>query len=204
VNFWKTTPVADAINEAIAAGKPIGGTSAGLAIEGQFSYGALNDPPDDSELISKDALVNPYFARITVVRDFLNIPLLHNTITDSHFVKRDRMGRTLVFLARLMQDGWSKDPREIAVDEKSAVLVEPSGKATIVGTGMGAYFLRPTKAPEVCRKGERLTFKDISAYKAPTGSHFDLPAWAGDAGTSYTLSVEQGVVTSNQTGHAIY
>src|SRR5208337_3654139 len=64
VNFWETTPVEDAINEAVAAGKPIGGTSAGLAIEGAFSYGALNDPPDDSELTSKDALPNPYFPRV--------------------------------------------------------------------------------------------------------------------------------------------
>ena len=29
VNFWRTSPVQDAINEAVAAGKPIGGTSAG-------------------------------------------------------------------------------------------------------------------------------------------------------------------------------
>jgi cyanophycinase len=204
VSFWKTTPVQDAINEAVAAGKPIGGTSAGLAIEGQFSYGALNDPPDDSELISKDALANPYFARVTVVRDFLDIPILRNTMTDSHFEKRDRMGRTLVFLARLMQDGWSKDPREVAVDEKSAVLVEPDGKASIVGTGMGAYFLKPSKPPEVCRKGELLTFRDISAYKAPTGSHFDLSTWTGHGGVEYMLSVEKGVVKSSQAGHATY
>jgi cyanophycinase len=204
VNFWKTTPVQDAINEAVAMGKPIGGTSAGLAIEGEFSYGALNDPPDDTELVSKDALLNPYFARVTVVRDFLNIPILRNTMTDSHFEKRDRMGRSLVFLARLMQDGWSKEPREIAIDEKSAVLVEGDGKATIVGTGMGAYFLKPTKPPEVCKKGDRLTFKDVSAYKAPAGAHFDLSAWTGDGGVEYTLSVEQGVVKSSQAGHAIY
>jgi cyanophycinase len=204
VNFWKTTPVQDAINEAVAAGKPIGGTSAGLAIEGQFSYGALNDPLDDSELVSKDALMNPYFARVTVVRDFLNIPILRNTITDSHFAKRDRMGRTLVFLARLMQDGWSKDPREIAVDEKSAVLVEADGKAAVVGTGQGAYFLRPTKPPEACRKGERLTFKDILAYKAPAGAHFDLSTWTGDGGAGYTLTVEQGVMKSSLAGKAAY
>jgi cyanophycinase len=204
VDFWKTTPVQDAINEAVAAGKPIGGTSAGLAIEGEFSYGALNDPPDDSELISKDALLNPYFARVTVVRDFLNIPILRNTMTDSHFEKRDRMGRSLVFLARLMQDGWSKEPREIAVDEKSAVLVEAGGRATIVGTGLGAYFMKPTKPPEVCKKGESLTFKDISAYRAPTGSHFDLSTWAGDGGLAYTLSVEKGIVKSSQAGKAIY
>jgi len=204
VNFWKTTPVQDAINETVAAGKPIGGTSAGLAIEGEFSYGALNDPPDDSELTSKDALPNPYFPRVTVVRDFLKIPILQNTITDSHFAIRDRMGRTLVFLARLIQDGWSKDPREVAVDEKSAVLVEPDGKATVVGSGKGAYFLRPTKAPEICKKNEPLTFRNIAVYKAPAGSHFNLSTWAGDGGVSYTLSVERGVIRSTQPDSSIY
>jgi hypothetical protein len=31
------------------------------------------------------------------------------------------MGRSLTFLARIIQDGWSKNPREIAVDEKRAL-----------------------------------------------------------------------------------
>jgi hypothetical protein len=83
----------------------IGGTSAGSAILGQFSYGALNDPPDDSNLTSADALRNPFATRVTLVRDFLRLPLLRDTITDSHFAKRDRLGRSLVFPARLMQDG---------------------------------------------------------------------------------------------------
>jgi len=204
VNFWKTTPVQDAINEAVAAGKPIGGTSAGLAIEGEFSYAALNDPPDDSELQSKDALPNPYFPRVTVVRDFLKVPILQNTITDSHFAIRDRMGRTLVFLARIIQDGWSRNPREVAVDEKSAVLVEPDGKATMVGPGKGAYFLQPTQPPEVCKANQPLTFRDIAVYKAPAGSHFDLSSWAGNGGLSYTLSVEHGVIYSSQADHSIY
>ena len=185
-------------------GKPIGGTSAGLAILGEFSYGALNDPPDDSELNSRDALPNPYFPRVTVVRDFLKIPVLENTITDSHFAKRDRIGRTLVFLARLMQDGWSKNPREVAIDEASAVLVEPDGSATIVGQGKGAYFLRPAKPPETCERNEPLTFHDIAVYKAPTGSHFNLSTWTGDGGVSYTLSVDKGVIHSSQADHSIY
>ena len=204
VNFWKTTPVQDAINDALAAGKPIGGTSAGLAIEGEFSYGALNDPPDDSELQSKDALPNPYFPRVTIVRDFLRIPILQNTITDSHFAKRDRMGRTLVFLARLIQDAWSKNPREIAVDEKSALLVEPDGKATVVGPGKGAYFLKPTQPPAVCKKNVPLTFREVSVYKAPAGSHFNLSSWVGDGGVSYTLSVERGVVRATPPDRPIY
>jgi cyanophycinase len=204
VNYWKTTPVQDAINDAVAAGKPIGGTSAGLAIAGAFSYGALNDPPDGSDLASQDALQDPYLARITLVRDFLNIPLLKNTLTDSHFVKRDRMGRSLVFLARIVQEGWSSDAHEIAIDEGSAALIEPDGKATIVGPGTGAYFMRLSPAPELCEHGEPLTLRNVAVYKAPAGAHFNLSSWTGDGGLSYTLSVERGTIRSSRQDGSIY
>jgi len=203
IHFWRGTTVQDAINQHIANGKPIGGTSAGLAVQGEFAYGALNDP-DDSELHSKEALPNPYHIQVTVVRDFLKIPQLDNTITDSHFAKRDRMGRTLVFLARIIQEGWSKQPREIAIDEKSAVLVEGDGKATMIGSGRGAYFLHPTQKPDICEKGVPLSFMNISVYKAPSGAHFHLSSWAGSGGVSYSLSVEQGVIHSTQSNGAIY
>jgi cyanophycinase len=204
VHFWQGTPVEDALNAHIAGGKPIGGTSAGLAILGEFSYGALNDPPDDSSLGSAEALRDPFFGRITLVRDFLKVSLLQNTITDSHFTKRDRLGRSLVFLARLIQDGWSQHPREIAIDEKSAVLVEPDGKSRVVGAGKGAYFIRPTAAPSVCEKNVPLTFQNIAVYKAPSGGHFDLSSWTGDGGSSYSLSVERGTIQSTQPGNEMY
>jgi cyanophycinase len=204
IRGWKDTPVEKAMNENIAAGKPIGGTSAGLAVEGEFVYGALGDKPDDKDLASTDVLPNPYFERVTLERDFLKIPHLENLITDSHFAKRDRMGRTLGFLARIMKYGWSAAPREIAIDEKSAVLVEADGKAAIVGTGKGAYFLRPTQAPEVCEKGVPLTLRGISVYRVAAGGHFDLTTWTGDGGTSYSLSVERGKIESTQAGNGIY
>jgi len=204
IRGWKGTPVETAINEDIAAGKPIGGTSAGLAVEGEFVYGALGDKPDDKDLASTDVLPNPYFERVTLVQGFLKIPLLENLITDSHFAKRDRMGRTLGFLARIMKDGWSSSPREVAIDEKSAVLVEADGKATIVGTGKGAYFLHPTQAPKVCEKGVPLTFREISVNRVKAGGHFDFTSWTGDGGAAYTLSVERGKIESTQAGKGIY
>ncbi|MGB8013175.1 MAG: cyanophycinase [Terriglobales bacterium] len=204
IRGWKGTPVEDAINANIAAGKPIGGTSAGLAVLGEFVYGALGDKPDDKDLASGDVLPNPYFERVTLVRGFLKNRRLENLLTDSHFAKRDRMGRTLGFLARIMQDGWSGSPREIAIDEKSAVLVEPDGKATVVGNGKGAYFLRPTRAPDVCKAGQPLTFRKIRVYKAPTGGHFDLNSWTGDGGTEYSLSVKKGLIESTQGVRDLY
>jgi cyanophycinase len=201
---WKDTPVQNAINANVATGKPIGGTSAGLAVLGEFVYGALGDTPDGNDLASTDVLPNPYFERVTLVRGFLTIPHLEKLLTDSHFAKRDRMGRTLGFLARIMQDGWSKSPREVAIDEKSAVLVEADGTGTVVGNGKGAYFLRPTLAPDVCKIGQPLTFRKISVYKVPTGGRFDLVSWTGDGGTNYSLSVEKGEIESTQSDHAIY
>ncbi len=204
IRAWKGTPVEDAINENITAGKPIGGTSAGLAVQGEFVYGALGDTPDGNDLASTDVLPNPYFERVTLIRGFLKIPHLADVLTDSHFAKRDRMGRTLGFLARIMQDGWSESPREVAIDEKSAVLVEPDGKGTVVGSGKGAHFLRPTQKPKVCEKGAPLTFQGIIVYRVPAGGHFDLASWTGDGGTAYSLSVENGKIESTQAEHAIY
>ena len=204
IRGWKGTSVESAINVDMAAGKPIGGTSAGLAVLGEFAYGATGDAPDDKDLASTDVLPNPYFARVTLVRDFLKVPHLENLITDSHFAKRDRMGRTLGFLARIMKDGWSSSPREVAIDEKSAVLVEAGGKARVVGTGKGAYFLRPTQAPEVCESGVTLTFRNVSVYRVKAGGHFDLNSWTGDRGTAYALSVERGKIESTQAGKEIY
>jgi cyanophycinase len=204
VNFWKGTPVEDAINAHVAAGKPIGGTSAGLAVLGQFAYGCLEDKPKDADLTSREVLADPYIKRVTVVRDFLKVPGLENILTDSHFAKRDRMGRSLGFLARIVADGWSKAPREIAIDEKSALLVEEDGHAKVVGTGLGIYFLQVTEPPEICKSGQPLTFRNLSAYHAPTGATFDLRGWSGDGGEAYSISVEAGQIHTTRTANAIY
>jgi len=203
IRGWKGTGVEKAINDDIAAGKPIGGTSAGLAVLGEFVYGALGDKPDDKDLASGQVLADPYYERVTLERDFLDIPRLKNLITDSHFAKRDRMGRTLGFLARIMKDGWSSSPREIAIDEKSAVLVEKDGKSIVVGTGNGAFFLRPTQAPEICQKGSPLTFRGVNVYRVETGGRFDLNSWTGEGGTAYSLSVIRGKIESSR-GEPVY
>ncbi len=204
VNFWKGTPVEDAINAHLAAGKPIGGTSAGLAVLGQFAYGCLEDKPKDADLTSREVLADPYIKRVTVVRDFLKVPGLENILTDSHFAKRDRMGRSLGFLARIAADGWAKMPREIAIDERSALLVEVSGRAKVVGTGLGVYFLQVTEAPAVCKPGQALTLRNVAAYHAPTGAMFDVRAWSGDGGEAYSITVESGQVHTSRAGNAVY
>ena len=74
----------------------------------------------------------------------------------------------------------------------------------VVGTGKGAYFLRPTMGPEVCEKGVVLTFRGVGVYRVPAGGHFDFLSWMGVGGMAYTLSVERGKIESTQDGRGIY
>lgn len=203
INGWVDTPVQQALNEALRKGVPMGGTSAGLAIQGEFVYSAQGDAPDDADLSSPQTLANPFHPRVTIAHAFLDHPLLNNVITDTHFAARDRMGRTLVFMARILQDGRAKEIRDIAVDERTALLLDPDGQATVVGAGH-AYFLQSTKAPAVCKPETPLTFQGIAVHSLAAGEHFDVARWSTTDGTSYTLSVEAGVIKSTLAGGAIY
>jgi cyanophycinase len=203
IRGWRGTPVEDAITAHIAGGKPVGGTSAGLAVLGEFIYGSLHDKPDENDLSSREVLQNPYADRVTLVRHFLKIPHLEDLLTDSHFVTRDRMGRTLGFLARIMQDGWAPFPREVAIDERSAVLVEADGNAKIVGKGQGAYFLKPVRKAQACAVNVPLTLRDVRVQRVASGGQFDFNSWTGN-GVNYVLSVNEGKVTSTQPGGSIY
>ena len=81
VRYFKGTPLNELLDEHVRAGKPIGGTSAGLAILGAYSYGAM----DGGSLLSADAMKNPLGSGVTLVRDFLHLPYLSHVITDSPF-----------------------------------------------------------------------------------------------------------------------
>jgi cyanophycinase len=207
INFWQGTPVQAALNDAIKRGVPIGGTSAGLAVMGEFAYTAQGDKPDGPDLDGKLAMADPYGPRITLNRNFLEIPILKGIITDTHFARRDRMGRLLVFLARLNQpDGKRLPPdngvRGIGVEQGAAVLLEPDGKATVVGRG-SAYLVDANGATGVVSSGKPLSFGSFVVQKVEPGHAFDLKTWRGDS-TQYKLSVEAGVIHSTQPGGGIY
>jgi len=202
INWWMDAPVQQALSEAILRGVPIGGTSAGLAVQGEFVYSAQGDAPDDKDLDSPQTLANPFHPRVTVVHAFLKNPLLKNVITDTHFAARHRMGRSLVFMARILQDGRA-GIRDIAIDERTSALLDPDGQALVVGAGH-AYFMAATHAPEVCKAGTPLTFRGISVRSLAAGQRFDIAHWAGTEGTPYTLSAEGGVVKSSLPDGSIY
>lgn len=182
VSRWKGTPLHKLLQERINAGIPVGGTSAGLAILGEFLFSAEFDTVQ-----SPEAMADPFFKKVTVATGFLKIPHLNGLITDSHFMERKRMGRLLVFLSRMPV----ANPRGLGVDEEVGVLLEPDGKATVTGKG-SAWFVRATHKPEVCEPGKPLTFTGVEVYEVDSKGSFDLKSWTGTNGRKHTASVEGG------------
>jgi cyanophycinase-like exopeptidase len=199
VRYWKDTPVEDAINFVAAKPAPVGGTSAGMAVMGEFVYSAEGR----ESLTSKAALADPYAPDLTLARGFLALPRLEGVLTDQHLQERDRIGRTLALLSRLQQDGWSATPRAIAADRETAVHIDPAdGTAQVFATADHptpyAYFLSPAGPPRRCAPGEPLSTGPVSVYRLGPGGRFDLAAWRGSGGITYELSTEAGVLRSSR------
>ena len=199
VTFWKNTPVEDAIHHVAAKPAPIGGTSAGMAIMSEFVYSAMSA----KSLTSAGGLSNPFHRDLTLDRDFLALPQLGGLITDQHLQERDRMGRTVAFLARLVADGWTTVGRAIAADRETALHVDPADGssevfATPTHTTPYVYFLQTPGPPEVCAPKTPLTYRNISVYRIGPGGRFEIPRWRGTGGIAYTLSAEEGVLVSSR------
>lgn len=196
---WKGTPIEDAIHTLAERGVPIGGTSAGLAVLGEYVFSA-----EKGTIVSDHALKNPYHTHVALARDFLHLPGMERVITDSHFVERDRMGRLVTFLARILEDGWAAKARGIGVDGLTALAVDADGQAQVFGTG-AVYFLKTATVPEAIAKNTPLTFRDLEVYRiAGPDASFNLVEWTGGGGTAYLLSAVNGVLSSTQPGGEIY
>lgn len=199
VNLWKGTPIEDAIHHVAAKPAPVGGTSAGMAIMGEFVYSAMSN----SSLTSTEGLADPFHRDLTLDRDFLALPMLSGLITDQHLQERDRMGRTVAFLARLVRDGWTAQARAVAADRETALHVDPStGAAEVLTTPDHptpfVYFLTTPGPPEICEPGIALTYRNVAVYRIGPGNSFDLRRWRGTGGIAYTLTVEAGALSSSR------
>ena len=192
IRYWKDTPVEDAINFVAAKPAPIGGTSAGMAVLGEYVYSAEGK----ESLTSAVALADPYAPDLTLARGFLALPRLENVITDQHLQERDRIGRTVALLSRLQQDGWSaaaaRDrgrPRDGAAHRSRRPAWPRSSRRPIIRRLMSISWRRPGR-PCSCEPGEPLTTGAIAVYRLGPGGRFDLATWQGTGGISYELRVD--------------
>ncbi len=207
VDHWRGTRLQATLNELANRKKiTIGGTSAGMAVLGQVVFSAENNT-----VWSSEALSDPYHWRMMLERDFLDIPLMEYTVTDTHYnrIQGDDMGRKgrhVGFLARMVAD-WDMPARGIAANEYTAVAVDGQGRARVFGDPAYddyAYFLQAYGGPpETAESGKPLHWdrdaRGLMVYRVKgdrQGSRwFDLADWInGHGGHWHHWFVRDGVL----------
>ena len=172
VRYWRGTPVGDALDAHVRAGKPLGGTSAGLAMQGEYLYGAM----DGGSQISPRALADPLGPDNTIETDFLHLALLKGVITDTHFSERNRLGRLIAFVAKA--EAMAQRPLVgLGVDEDAAVAVEGDGSARVYATapGAGATVVKGGFAQKQV-EDEAMNLDRVDTVIAGVGSVLHLPS----------------------------
>lgn len=171
VRYWKGTPVQEALNAHVRANRPLGGSSAGLAILGHYSYPCL----DGISLESKVALADPFNSSVMLEGDFMHFRGLEQVITDSHFSARSRLGRSIVFLARLNQ-GQAKPQRfGLGIDEKTALLIDATGHAQLAaGSAGSAWLIQPSQPATVLAQGQPLSIRGVRIVRLGPNSTLEL------------------------------
>ncbi|MDO8717473.1 MAG: cyanophycinase [Polaromonas sp.] len=224
IKFWKGTKLDQTLSGLMQNNVPMGGTSAGLAVLGQFDFAALK-----GTVTSTQALGNPYNKYMTLDPDplaltggFLAPPALANTVLDSHLDSRDRMGRLIAFVARLVAPdaGFgcpggilasgahsAANARGIGVDVETALLVQGNKSTSAAFTARrvtnpstttqsAVYFVQPLNLPTVCGSGKPLTMTTVEVKKlADSATVFNLSDWSGVTG--YTVDAISGALTSS-------
>jgi cyanophycinase-like exopeptidase len=200
-DYWEGTATEDAINYLINHKKvPVGGTSAGMAILGDYYYA-----PSRQGLLSSEILNDPFHPNTHDIyrSNFLKVPYLKNVITDTHLDRcndnhpEKRYGRIFGLMARIMVLG-NHPVYGIGLEEGAFVAIDENGIAQVFGNdsdgGQDAYFLQTNGAiPEQIKPDLPLIWDNrgraVKVYKiegTPEGSgFFDLNNWLDASGGSW-------------------
>ena len=211
IRFWKGTALEQTLKGLMQRNVPLGGTSAGLAVLGQFDYSALYHSAT-SEL----AMLDPFYRDITfdpsplsLSGGFIAPPALQSLIFDSHFDSRDRMGRLVTFISRIVapvnmsgsvygcsggvlpaSSSGDRTARGIGIGVETALLVQGNGDGRPVTatrvtnpsttTESAVYFVRPSIPPAVCKPLTPLSVATVEVRKlADSATIFNLTEWTG-------------------------
>lgn len=197
---WRDTPIQEAVVQLVARGGGTGGGSAGLAIQGAL---AVYDGCKGSAR-SPLALAAPYGATVSFAPSLFDWEPLDATLTDSHFVKRDRMGRLMTFLCRQLASGKRDDAWGLGIDEGSAIVIDREGLGSVYGDV--AYMVHADRSSSGC-EGEAegqvasaevprpITYLGFKVWRLPVGSTYDFYDRPADG--YYKIDVVGGVLSAN-------
>lgn len=179
VRYWQGTPVEDAINRHVAAGKPFGGTSAGLAIQGRWVYGAM----DGHSLTSATALADPHSSQLTIVSDFLRLEPLYSAgvLTDTHFAERERQGRLIAMMAKVQREHPGSPVVGLGIDEKTALAIDGQGQGRVFSEDGGYAWVFQPGAAVAQAPGRGLGTSLWKVVGVGTSSRLHLGTWQVDA-----------------------
>jgi cyanophycinase-like exopeptidase len=198
---WRGTALEGTLRQANARNVPIGGTSAGMMVLPRYDYAALR-----GAVTSAQALADPFNKYMTIEPQplsqagFIVAPGLETAIVDAHVDERDRMGRLMAFMARLIRTsgatgcaggvlsgtpGQPDTARAIGLAIQTALLIEgPAGAQTAKRVSnpdapgsKTAYLLQPSMAPETCLSGRPLTLRGVTVRKITGGEPFNFSSW---------------------------
>ncbi len=167
VSNWKGTLVGEAIHYVFSKGGAIGGTSAGLAVLGDVVFDAKF-----GSSYPEQAAYNAYHPDIHLEDDFLHI--LPDILTDSHFHSRGRMGRLVPMLAQRIQDDGDDNITGIGVADKTALCIEPDGRATAWGHGTVTILYKTENSVVKAEAGKPVLFTHIGFDQLVHGAVYDL------------------------------
>jgi Cyanophycinase and related exopeptidases len=223
IKFWKGTKLNATIAALMQQNVPVGGTSAGANVLGQFVFSAI-----EGTVTSTQALSDPYNKYMTFDPkgfsgpSFLNATALDDTFVDPHFDSRARMGRLVTFLSRSIapwsgsgcEGGVLKNPsaaRGIGLDVETALQIQKiSGRfiaqrvSNLSTTSPSAvHFLRPLTSPAVCAPGKPLTIYGVHVQRLDDDTAFDMTNWwnGGSAGIEAYVVDENAGIQSPATIH---
>ncbi|MEU3606273.1 hypothetical protein AB0E83_12575 [Streptomyces sp. NPDC035033] len=167
---WKGTALEASVESVVAKGGGSGGGSAGHHINSPIVYDACN-----GSVTSTEALANPYDRSIGFTTGMFEWPHYGAVVNDSHFVTRDRMGRTMAFLARAVKDGLAPGGAAwgVGVEEGGGSLfLDRDGVATQYGKD--AYVVLADHQPEQAVDRKPLTYSGFKIWRLTPGSTFDF------------------------------
>ncbi|MEU7123473.1 pre-peptidase C-terminal domain-containing protein [Streptomyces zaomyceticus] len=188
---WKGTALEASVESVVAKGGGSGGGSAGHHINSPVVYDACN-----GSVTSAEALANPYDRYISFTTGMFQWANYGGVVNDSHFVTRDRMGRTMAFLARSVKDGLTTGGAAwgVGVEEGGGSLfVDRNGMATQYGKD--AYVVLADHQPEQAVDRKPLTYSGFKIWRLTPGGTFDFKNRPTCG--YYLRSVTNGVTDAN-------
>lgn len=166
VNYWKGTKTEGAILQVFLNGGVVAGTSAGAAVLSDVVFTAQY-----GSAYSKESLSDPFYNRITLDDDFLN--LVPNTIFDTHFIERGRFGRLIAFMYNAYRT-LNKNIIGIGLDDRTALCIDPEGTATVFGSGSVSIFHKDEMTIYE-GNGTEYTIENLRCDQLLQGWKYDLP-----------------------------